>query len=109
MREREFVQAAVCLGMTDLALQTDLTPEQHEYLTLVKSSAESLLQLLDDGRLTDGQGRTVDFKNTVIIMTSNIGARHLAKRSTLGFQSGGDESSSQKIEDLIRKERERAA
>ena len=36
-----------------------------------------LLQLLDDGRLTDGQGRTVDFKNTVIIMTSNIGDRWL--------------------------------
>ena len=34
-----------------------------------------LLQVLDDGRLTDGQGRTVDFKNTVIIMTSNIGSR----------------------------------
>ena len=36
-----------------------------------------LLQILDDGRLTDGQGRTVDFKNTVIIMTSNIGSPHL--------------------------------
>jgi ATP-dependent Clp protease ATP-binding subunit ClpB len=37
----------------------------------------TLLQLLDDGRLTDGQGRTVDFKNTVVIMTSNIGSAHL--------------------------------
>lgn len=37
----------------------------------------SLLQVLDDGRLTDGQGRTVDFTNTVIIMTSNLGAEHL--------------------------------
>jgi ATP-dependent Clp protease ATP-binding subunit ClpB len=37
----------------------------------------TLLQVLDDGRLTDGQGRTVDFRNTVIIMTSNIGAKHL--------------------------------
>lgn len=36
-----------------------------------------LLQVLDDGRLTDGQGSTVDFRNTVIIMTSNLGARHL--------------------------------
>ena len=35
-----------------------------------------LLQVLDDGRLTDGQGRTVDFKNTVIIMTSNLGSQH---------------------------------
>ena len=37
----------------------------------------TLLQLLDDGRLTDGQGRTVDFSNTVVIMTSNLGAEHL--------------------------------
>src|SRR2546422_7737224 len=39
-----------------------------------------LLQLLDDGRLTDGQGRTVDFKNTVVIMTSNVGSQHMAGR-----------------------------
>ena len=39
-----------------------------------------LLQVLDDGRLTDGQGRTVDFKNTVIIMTSNIGSEYLANQ-----------------------------
>lgn len=37
----------------------------------------ALLQVLDDGRLTDGQGRTVDFRNTVIILTSNLGAEHL--------------------------------
>jgi ATP-dependent Clp protease ATP-binding subunit ClpB len=37
----------------------------------------TLLQVLDDGRLTDGQGRTVDFRNTVIVMTSNLGAEHL--------------------------------
>ena len=41
-----------------------------------------LLQILDDGRLTDGQGRTVDFKNTVIIMTSNIGSPHLIERAS---------------------------
>src|SRR5207248_6051182 len=41
-----------------------------------------LLQVLDDGRLTDSQGRTVDFKNTVIIMTSNIGSRHLLEGVT---------------------------
>ncbi|MFB3854578.1 MAG: ATP-dependent chaperone ClpB [Vicinamibacterales bacterium] len=40
-----------------------------------------LLQLLDDGRLTDGKGRTVDFKNTVVIMTSNIGSHHIAERT----------------------------
>ncbi len=45
-----------------------------------------LLQILEDGRLTDSQGRTVNFKNTVIIMTSNIGARHLTEKSrALGF------------------------
>ncbi len=51
-----------------------------------------LLQVLDDGRLTDSQGRTVDFKNTVIIMTSNIGASHI-KNSTVGFgtSSSGEE------------------
>ena len=38
----------------------------------------TLLQLLDDGRLTDGQGRTVDFRNTVVIMTSNVGSQYLA-------------------------------
>ena len=40
------------------------------------------LQLLDDGLLTDGKGRTVDFKNTIIIMTSNLGAEHLAEAMT---------------------------
>ena len=48
-----------------------------------------LLQALDDGRMTDGQGRTVDFKNTVIIMTSNLGAEHLReKQMPLGFSTG---------------------
>ncbi|MDD2494781.1 MAG: ATP-dependent Clp protease ATP-binding subunit [Tissierellia bacterium] len=44
-----------------------------------------LLQILDDGRLTDSKGRTVDFKNTVIIMTSNVGASTIRKQKTLGF------------------------
>ncbi|MDM7889130.1 ATP-dependent Clp protease ATP-binding subunit [Curtobacterium sp. RHCJP20] len=49
-----------------------------------------LLQVLDDGRLTDGQGRTVDFRNTVVIMTSNIGSEFLASRSgALGFSPVG--------------------
>ncbi len=47
-----------------------------------------LLQILDDGRLTDAKGRTVDFKNTVIIMTSNVGASTIKKQRTLGFTSG---------------------
>ena len=46
-----------------------------------------LLQVFEDGQLTDGLGNTVDFKNTIIIMTSNIGAKHLMKREGLGFQS----------------------
>ncbi len=49
-----------------------------------------LLQILDEGRLTDGQGRRVDFSNTVIIMTSNIGARDIAQTSTMGFSALGN-------------------
>ena len=45
----------------------------------------SLLQILDDGRLTDGQGRVVDFRNTVLIMTSNLGTEYINKAGTLGF------------------------
>ncbi len=44
-----------------------------------------LLQILDDGRLTDSKGRTVDFKNTVIIMTSNVGATSLKKTKCIRF------------------------
>ncbi len=51
-----------------------------------------LLQILDDGRLTDGQGHTVDFKNTIIIMTSNIGARDIIKAAPLGFTPHDDSS-----------------
>ncbi|MDW7651132.1 MAG: ATP-dependent Clp protease ATP-binding subunit [Bacillota bacterium] len=49
-----------------------------------------LLQVLEDGRLTDGKGRMVDFRNTVIIMTSNVGAGELKKQATMGFRSGSD-------------------
>ena len=45
----------------------------------------SMLQILDDGRLTDGQGRTVDFRNTVIIMTSNVGSHVIAESNAIGF------------------------
>ncbi len=52
----------------------------------------SLLQILDDGRLTDGQGRVVNFRNTVLIMTSNLGTEYINKSGTLGFlQSSGDQ------------------
>lgn len=50
----------------------------------------SLLQILEDGRLTDSQGRVVDFKNTVIIMTTNLGTRDISKGVPTGFQSGTD-------------------
>lgn len=50
-----------------------------------------LLQILDDGRLTDAQGRTVDFKNTVIIMTSNVGANLIERSGTIGFKVREDE------------------
>ncbi|MCP2240180.1 ATP-dependent Clp protease ATP-binding subunit [Thermoanaerobacterium thermosaccharolyticum] len=51
-----------------------------------------LLQILDDGRLTDSKGRTVDFKNTLIIMTSNVGAQLIKKQTTLGFMPEGEEN-----------------
>ena len=50
----------------------------------------SLLQILEEGRLTDSQGRVVDFKNTVIIMTTNRGTREIGKGVNLGFQQAGD-------------------
>ena len=55
-----------------------------------------LLQILDEGRLTDGQGRHVDFSNTVVIMTSNIGAREIARTNTMGFSSEGSKGLSDK-------------
>ena len=51
-----------------------------------------LLQILDDGRLTDAQGRTVNFKNTVIIMTSNVGARAITDKNVLGFSNNAGDS-----------------
>ena len=68
----------------------------------------TLLQVLEDGRLTDGQGRTVDFKNTVIIFTSNLGTRDISKAVGLGFAKGNDEASTyermkNKVEDELKK------
>ena len=64
-----------------------------------------LLQILDDGRLTDSNGRTVNFKNTVIIMTSNIGARMITDKTTLGFSNmDNTEESIQKEYDNTKKE-----
>lgn len=59
-----------------------------------------LLQVLDDGRLTDGQGRTVDFSNCIIIMTSNLGAKHLKKNvKSLGFSTELKDTSEKSFED----------
>jgi ATP-dependent Clp protease ATP-binding subunit ClpC len=63
-----------------------------------------LLQVFEDGQLTDGLGNTVDFKNVIIIMTSNIGARYLQKREGLGFQSTNEDMISSKVEDLVKNE-----
>lgn len=67
-----------------------------------------LLQILEDGRLTDSQGRTVDFKNTIIIMTSNVGARLITeKQSSLGFNSeneNAEESEKKDIKELVTSE-----
>ncbi len=64
-----------------------------------------LLQILDDGRLTDAQGRTVNFKNTVIIMTSNIGARMITDKNTLGFSvSTNQKEEAQKEYENIKKD-----
>ncbi len=56
----------------------------------------TLLQILDDGRLTDGQGRTVDFKNTVVIMTSNAGVELIKREGQIGFTSAKTEAKDQK-------------
>ncbi|GAA1252753.1 ATP-dependent Clp protease ATP-binding subunit [Pseudonocardia aurantiaca] len=68
----------------------------------------TLLQVLEDGRLTDGQGRTVDFKNTVIIFTSNLGTQDISKAVGLGFAQGNDETSNyermkNKVNDELKK------
>src|SRR5262249_37797143 len=67
----------------------------------------TLLQILEDGRLTDGQGRIVDFKNTVIILTTNLGTRDVAKSVTLGFAASNDTESNyermkQKVNDELK-------
>ena len=57
-----------------------------------------LLQILDDGRLTDATGRTVNFKNTVVIMTSNVGARMITDKNVLGFSQSTDNKEGQEKE-----------
>ena len=59
-----------------------------------------LLQILDDGRLTDAKGRTVDFKNTVVIMTSNVGASTIKKQKTLGFATNASDEEKDEYEKM---------
>src|SRR6185503_4108791 len=59
-----------------------------------------LLQVFEDGILTDALGNSVDFKNAIIIMTSNIGARFIQKKGTLGFQANTD-ASREKVEEMV--------
>jgi ATP-dependent Clp protease ATP-binding subunit ClpC len=59
-----------------------------------------LLQILEDGRLTDGHGRTVDFKNTVVIMTSNLGTQEL-QRQSIGFRPGEEESLQKRLRSVV--------
>ncbi len=60
--------------------------------------------MFEDGQLTDGLGNTVDFKNTIIVMTSNIGAKHLQKQQGLGFQSSDENMALDKMEELVKGE-----
>jgi ATP-dependent Clp protease ATP-binding subunit ClpC len=63
-----------------------------------------LLQVLDEGHLTDNYGRVIDFKNTVVIMTSNVGARDITKNKTLGFNSGDVRMTFEKMSEKVREE-----
>jgi ATP-dependent Clp protease ATP-binding subunit ClpC len=67
-----------------------------------------LLQVLDEGHLTDNYGRVIDFKNTVLIMTSNLGARDISKGGGLGFQQADPQSSYEIIQAKVKEEIERA-
>ena len=67
-----------------------------------------LLQVLDEGHLTDNYGRVIDFKNTVVIMTSNVGARDITKGKSLGFHQRSDESAYEVMRDRVKEEIERA-
>jgi ATP-dependent Clp protease ATP-binding subunit ClpC len=63
----------------------------------------ALLQILDDGRLTDGQGRSVDFRNSVLIMTSNLGTEYVRKSGSLGFQMRSEDAEERQNQEKIEK------
>ena len=60
-----------------------------------------LLQILEDGRLTDSKGRTVDFRNTILIMTSNVGANLIQKSKSLGFVSEEEDKSYENMKEKV--------
>ena len=64
----------------------------------------TLLQILEEGHMTDSTGRKVDFRNTVIVMTSNVGARRIGKNVTLGFQKGSEEDMYKAMKDRVMEE-----
>ena len=66
-----------------------------------------LLQIMDDGRLTDSKGRTIDFRNTVLVMTSNAGAQNFAKSKTMGFGSAMDDNTYERTKERIMEELKR--
>src|SRR5207247_1918838 len=66
-----------------------------------------MLQVLDDGRLTDSLGHVVDFKNTILIMTSNLGTSLIGKRITPGFMQEGDDQTYEKMKDRVMEEMKR--
>jgi len=63
-----------------------------------------LLQVLDEGHLTDNYGRQIDFKNTVVIMTSNVGARDITKGKSLGFTTGDSAASFERMQEKVKEE-----
>lgn len=69
-----------------------------------------LLQILEDGRLTDGKGKTVNFKNTIVIMTSNVGASTIRRQRTMGFSTSANESENEydKMKENVMEELKRA-
>jgi ATP-dependent Clp protease ATP-binding subunit ClpC len=67
-----------------------------------------LLQILEEGKLTDNVGRVVDFRNTIILLTSNVGAETIRKNTTIGFTTGTDEQNYEKMRDKIMDEAKKA-
>ncbi|NBM16913.1 ATP-dependent Clp protease ATP-binding subunit [Streptomyces sp. GC420] len=102
------------VGHEDAGQLTEVV-RRHPYSLLLLDEVEKahpdvfnvLLQVLDDGRLTDSQGRTVNFTNTVIVMTSNLGSEAITGRTSLGFGAGGAEADEQaRREQVLRPLRE---